>query len=169
MEKAAMAAIFREIIKISVRKMGLLQREGNSCGGITLAQCHTLIEIAKYDGVSLNDLAAALTLDKSTMSRTVNKLVNAGLVEREIDKADRRYMKISLTPSGQELTEQINFDMQRYYETVLAAVPKDLQTQLGQLLPYLLAAVKNTGSNGVQCQKILSIPMRRGGGNNGKS
>ncbi len=169
MEKAAMAEIFREIIKISVRKMGLLQREGNSCGGITLAQCHTLIEIAKYKGVSLNDLAAALTLDKSTMSRTVNKLVNAGLVTREIDKSDRRYMKISLTPAGQELAKQINCDMQRYYEMVLAAVPQKGQIQLAQLLPQLLAAVKNTGSNGVQCPKILSIPVQKGEGNNGKS
>ena len=169
MEKAAMAEIFREIIKISVRKMGLLQREGNSCGGITLAQCHTLIEIAKYKGVSLNDLAAALTLDKSTMSRTVNKLVNAGLVTREIDKSDRRYMKISLTPAGQELANQINCDMQRYYEMVLAAVPEEGQIQLAQLLPQLLAAVKNTGSNGVQCAKILSIPVQKGEGNNGKS
>ena len=164
-----MAEIFREIIKISVRKMGLLQREGNSCGGITLAQCHTLIEIAKYKGVSLNELAAALSLDKSTMSRTVNKLVNAGLVEREIDKADRRYMKISLTLSGQEMTEQINCDMQRYYETVLAALPQEGQTQLAQWLPYLLAAVKNTGSKDVQCQKFLSIPVQKGGCNNGKS
>ena len=102
---ANMAEVFREVVKTCVRKLGLLQKADASCCGITVAQCHTLVEIGKSNCLSLNELSGLLTFDKSTMSRTVDNLVNAGLVVRQIDKEDRRYMKITLIVQGTELKD----------------------------------------------------------------
>jgi len=138
------AGIFREVVRICVRKTGLLHKADASCCGITVAQCHTLVEIGRSNGLSLNELSELLILDKSTMSRTVDNLVNTGLVEREVDKTDRRYTKITLTPRGAEMVELINSNMEKYFERVLNSIPEEKRGQVMDVLPYLLAAVEDT-------------------------
>ena len=137
------AKVFREVIKTCVRKLGFLQKADAACCGVTIAQCHTIVEIGK-GSLSLNELADSLTLDKSTMSRTVDNLVQAGLVEREIDKADRRYSRISLTTKGQEMVAVINKNMEKYYQRVLSVIPSEKHAIVTESLPYLLAAIKET-------------------------
>ncbi|HWR41996.1 MarR family winged helix-turn-helix transcriptional regulator [Sporomusa sp.] len=138
------AAILREIIKTCVRKLGLLQKADAACCGITVGQCHTLVEIGRANVLSLNELSESLTLDKSTMSRTVDNLVIAGLVERQIDKDDRRYTKITLTEKGFEMVESINSSMKEYFDRVLSSIPKEKHEIVIEALPYLLTAVRDT-------------------------
>lgn len=144
MADANSAEIFREIIKTCVRKLGLLQKADAACCGITVAQCHTLVEIGRANGLSLNELSESLTLDKSTMSRTVDNLVKTGLVERQTDNEDRRYTKLTLTAEGTEIVKVINSGMEEYFERVLSAIPKEKCEAAMEVLPYLLTAVKDT-------------------------
>ena len=51
----------------------MLDRGDAICCGVSLTQCHTIVEIAKAGSISLNELADILTLDKSTVSRTVER------------------------------------------------------------------------------------------------
>lgn len=155
--------MFREIVKICVRKLGLLQKADASCCGITVAQCHTIVEIDKAGCLSLNELAELLNLDKSTMSRTVDNLVNAGLVERQVDTADRRYMKITLTEKGSQIVEAINNNMQNYYERVLNFVPQEKRALVMEALPYLLMAVKDTEMNFDESQLCSGLIQIKGG------
>ncbi|XER05408.1 hypothetical protein SRRS_08900 [Sporomusa rhizae] len=138
------AKIFREIVKTCVRKLGLLQKADTACCGITVAQCHTLVEIGRTEGLSLNELSESLTLDKSTMSRTVDNLVKTGLVERKIDNADRRYAKITLTAKGVEMVESINSSIEDYFERILRFIPQEKRETVVEALPYLLTAVRDT-------------------------
>lgn len=144
LENVNSGQIFREIIKTCVRKLGLLQKEDAACCGITVAQCHTLVEIGRTEGLSLNELSESLTLDKSTMSRTVDNLVKTGLVERKIDNADRRYAKITLTAKGVEKVESINSSMEDYFERILRSIPQEKIELVVAALPYLLTAVRDT-------------------------
>ena len=82
--------------RILERKIGVLDDIQSSCCGVTFAQCHAIVEIGRASTLSLNDLADILGLDKSTMSRTINNLVNEGLVARELDNEDRRFVRIEL-------------------------------------------------------------------------
>ncbi|HBF35883.1 MAG TPA: MarR family transcriptional regulator, partial [Firmicutes bacterium] len=67
--------VLREIVRILERKLGVLDDLQSSCCGVTFAQCHAIVEIGRARKISLNDLADILGLDKSTMSRTINNLV----------------------------------------------------------------------------------------------
>lgn len=138
------ADIFREIIKTCVRKLGLLQKADAACCGITVAQCHTLVEIGRTEGLSLNELSEILTLDKSTMSRTVDNLVRTGLVERKIDNMDRRYAKITLTARGVAMVEVINSSMADYFDRILHSIPQEKREIVVEALPYLLTGVRDT-------------------------
>ena len=113
------------------RQLRLLEREvlrelesQPDCCGVTLAQCHALLEIAAST-LSLTGLSEALDLDRSTLSRTVDSLVKAGLVERSDDPADRRSLRLTLTPAGTAKVAFIDEACNRYYATLLADLTED--------------------------------------------
>lgn len=53
-------------------------------------------------GCHLKDLAEALALDTSTVSRSISGVVALGLAERVADEHDRRACLITLTPAGRD-------------------------------------------------------------------
>jgi DNA-binding MarR family transcriptional regulator len=98
--------ILRELIRILVRNLGILEKSDASCCGVTITQCHAIVEIGRREKISLVDLADLLGVDKSTMSRTVNNLVEADLAARELDAANRRYVIIQLTDNGRSVFQK---------------------------------------------------------------
>jgi DNA-binding MarR family transcriptional regulator len=132
----------RELLRILVRNLGLLEKSEASCCGTTIAQCHAIVEIGRENGVSLNELADILGLDKSTMSRTINNLVEGNLVVREIHPEDRRYVTIELTEKGKETFKSIENTMELYYKEILNSIPENKREQVIESLQLLTDAVK---------------------------
>jgi DNA-binding MarR family transcriptional regulator len=130
----------REVIRKLERKLGILDEKEMSCCGITMAQCHALVEIGRAQRISLNELAEMLSLENSTMSRTVNNLVNNEMVKRDIDPEDRRYVNISLTENGSKTYEGIEASMNLYFRNVCNAIPEDKREQVIESLKLLLDA-----------------------------
>ena len=60
-----------------------------------------------------------LSLDKSTVSRTVDGLVNIGMVDRVIPKENRRKAMINLTDNGTQVCTTINYTNDSYIRDVL--------------------------------------------------
>ncbi|MEN6462572.1 MAG: MarR family transcriptional regulator [Syntrophomonas sp.] len=137
------SAHLREIIRKLERKLGTLDEREMSCCGVTMAQCHALVEIGRAGEISLNELAEMLNLENSTMSRTVNNLVNGELVKRDIDSQDRRYVNISLTESGGKIFGGIEESMTLYYRRVYNSIPEEKREQVLESLELLLDAFEN--------------------------
>jgi DNA-binding MarR family transcriptional regulator len=138
-----LAGRLREAIRLLVRRTGVLQKAEASCCGITLAQCHALIEIGRSGELSLNDLAGRLNLDKSTASRTVEGLASCGLVEREINPENRRSVAIRLTGKGMASCRAIEEKMDSYFGKVLGAIPADKRQQVVESLEMLLKVLED--------------------------
>jgi len=141
------ADALREVIRLLERKLGLLDDLQSACCGVTFAQCHAIVEIGRANAragersISLNDLAEILELDKSTMSRTINNLVNSDLAVREIDPNDRRYLNIKLTEKGRQSFREIEAGMERYFTRIYQAIPADKREQVIESLSILLQAL----------------------------
>lgn len=133
---------FRETVRVIIRNLGVLEKDESSCCGVTLGQCHAIVEIGRAGEIALNDLADLLNLDKSTMSRTVNNLVTSELAIRELDNEDRRYVKIKLTEKGYKSYIRIEEAMTQYYKSVLESITEDKRTQVMESLQLLLEALK---------------------------
>ncbi len=114
---------FREDLRVFERELNI-QNNSSCCCGVTLTQCHTLMELSKKDNITLNQLSEKLALDKSTVSRTVESLVKNVLVSRKIPIENRRTTNISLTKKGRNVCEQINDGNDAYYDKLLNILPK---------------------------------------------
>ena len=74
--------------------------------GITMPQAKTLHLVAAVGEIRMSVLAGRLGVTLSTVSGLVDRLVDAGLVDRHDDPADRRQVLIVLTADGASLLER---------------------------------------------------------------
>jgi DNA-binding MarR family transcriptional regulator len=79
-------------------------------------------------------LAEYLGIDRSVMPYVIDDLVEAGLVERQPDPADRRARKVVATPLGIEKFQQLEAQMARAERAVLGALELGEQDQFRWLL-----------------------------------
>lgn len=139
----------RELIRVLERKLGILEKSEMTCCDVTFAQCHAIIEIGRAKTISLNELAQMLNLESSTLSRTVNNLVNDELVQRELDPEDRRYITIQLTEKGQKIFKTIEEGMGIYFQKITDSIPPNKIKQVLESLELLIDAMgKSNCCNG---------------------
>ena len=74
--------------------------------GLTPSRLSGLATIGRSEPLTLGDLADAERIRRSSVTRIVAALVEAGLVEREFDASDRRTTWIRLTAQGRKLLER---------------------------------------------------------------
>lgn len=87
-----------------------IERAGNDAMrplGLTAAQADSLVVIGRAGPLSLGDLGGLLIAEAGHPSRLVERLVDAGLVERRVATGDRRRVEITLTTGGRRLEKRV--------------------------------------------------------------
>jgi DNA-binding MarR family transcriptional regulator len=74
--------------------------------GLRISQYSMLLAVARKPGLSVNDLAAALVLDRTTTGRNIKPLERAGLLEIEVSRSDARSRTVHLTKKGREVVRK---------------------------------------------------------------
>jgi DNA-binding MarR family transcriptional regulator len=98
-------ALLREVARLHVQ----LQRNCVAyCGGTTTMQCTVLTELGRSGPATLVALSRRIGFDKSWTSRAIDTLVQEGLVEKEPSLQDRRTVRLSLSPEGEERLAELN-------------------------------------------------------------
>jgi DNA-binding MarR family transcriptional regulator len=81
-----------------------LNRDLQRGAGLTLADNLVLCQVAMAPGRRLRmvDIAGLLTIGKSAVTKTVDRLEERGLITRERDSSDRRTVYATLTAEGEK-------------------------------------------------------------------
>ena len=111
------------------------------CCGVTLAQCHALLEIEERGETTLVDMTKSMNLDKSTLSRTVDGLANIGLVKRVPHPSDRRFTLLTLTKQGKGIAEKLNNVNDGYFKSVFDVIPREKHGGVIEHLEYLVEGI----------------------------
>jgi DNA-binding MarR family transcriptional regulator len=75
--------------------------------GVTRAQWKLLFRLERNPGLRQIELADMLDIEPITLSRIVDRLEEAGLVERLADPSDRRAWRLHVTAKAQPLIEKL--------------------------------------------------------------
>jgi DNA-binding MarR family transcriptional regulator len=105
--------------------------------GLTPSQFGVLKLLDPTEGVRPIDLTGPLLLEKSSMSRLLDRLVEEQLVERIASPADRRSYRVVITQRGMELREQARHAHEQSISERLAALSPVEQQHLRGLLATL--------------------------------
>jgi DNA-binding MarR family transcriptional regulator len=133
---------FRRALSALEREVELSLADQSDCCGVTSAQCHLILELDSRGSASVGELAGALELDPSTLSRAVDSLVKAGFASRREDQSNRRRLILELTEAGQEKADYINDACDAYYEEILAQADEPRRRALSESVAYLAQAIK---------------------------
>ena len=133
---------FRKSLRVLEQEVGLSMASETGCCGVTLAQCHLLLEVDQRGQSSVTELATLLELDKSTMSRTIDTMCRAGLLNRETDPANRRQQVISLTEEGKHKSDRINGLCDTSYARLFDFIPADKRRMVVESAALLAHAMR---------------------------
>ncbi len=133
---------FRANLRVLEREVELSMTSEAGCCGVTFAQCHLLLEVERRGRTSVTELAAALELDKSTLSRTVDGACRAGLIDRTVDPTSRRQQVLSLTRMGKKLAATINSQCDASYTRLFDFIPTGKRTMVVQSVALLAEAMR---------------------------
>ena len=75
--------------------------------GLTRSQCQVLAHLSRNDGIQQGLLADILEVEPITLTRILDRLEEAGLVERRAHPKDRRIRLLSLTAAAHPLLAEI--------------------------------------------------------------
>ena len=76
--------------------------------GVTRAQWRVLAKLSRTPGMRQVELADHLDMEAITLCRIVDRLAEAGLVERQPDPQDRRAWKLVLTHKSKPLVKKLS-------------------------------------------------------------
>jgi putative acetyltransferase len=130
-----------------VRELHLL--DGRHCiEGFSFSECHLVTELQMLGHATASELAETLVLEKSTVSRLVNGLIDKGQVRTSIDHHDRRKRLLSLTRDGQDGAQRVHRYARGQVENALAFVSN-------QERPALTAGLEGY-ARALRCARLAS-------------
>ena len=89
---------------------------------VSLMQWRALVVVSTHQRVALNEVATALGVHPSTATRLCDRLVASGLLLRQEDPNDRRYLSLTLTRKGQRLVDKVTATRRREIEEILGRI-----------------------------------------------
>ena len=114
--------------------------------GINGAQLWALWEIQQRPGLRVSDLAGAMALHQSTASNLVERLEQAGAIERIRSREDQRVVRLRLTPYGRTLIGRAPGPARGMLPEALQKLPLRALQALDGSLGALIAEMRLHGS-----------------------
>ena len=93
--------------------------------GLSIPQFDLLSTLTEREGLTQQELAQRLYVTKGNVSGLVDRLVEAGLVERRAIAGDRRSHALHLTEKGRDLAAQGIAAQQDYVRRTLGRLPPE--------------------------------------------
>ncbi|MFU0885044.1 MarR family winged helix-turn-helix transcriptional regulator [Kluyvera sichuanensis] len=112
--------------------------------GMSQASWVAVASIARNEHpLSQTELAQELGVEGATVVPLINRLVDAGLVERVLTERDKRKRLLVATPKGLELYHQVKAVADELREEILTVITPEEQEITRNVLTRLLREVEN--------------------------
>jgi DNA-binding MarR family transcriptional regulator len=129
-----MQAATRVLAGVALRSVDVLG------GAVTLPQLRMLAVLADLGRCRSVQVARALGLEASTVTRLADRLVAAGHVTRGAEPGHRGVVTLELTASGQQLVSQVAAWREQELARILQQIPPAKRIQLTDALRQLVDA-----------------------------
>jgi DNA-binding MarR family transcriptional regulator len=102
--------------------------------GVTRPQWRVLGLLSRFEGSSQSALAEMMDVEPISLARMIDRLAEAGLVERRPDPNDRRAWRLFLTPIGISHLEQLRPEAIALFDDALNGLSPEERIKLEAML-----------------------------------
>ncbi len=110
--------------------------------GFSMPQFFLLMQVHRHENCGISGLSEHLEITNAATSQLVDKLVQAGLLERAEDPHDRRAKQISLSPAGEAFIAKAIAERSRWVDSLAVVLNPDEQQKIAEALEILTEAVR---------------------------
>ncbi len=126
--------IISESMRESMRRYKEDTQNSKELFNLSITQLHYLHVIKERRDVTITELAEIFGVQKSTVTVTVNKLLQCGFIAKLTSKDDLRVVYVSLTEKGKEIIELEDRGYRQFAADLLAMLNKEEQITFTFLL-----------------------------------
>jgi DNA-binding MarR family transcriptional regulator len=92
---------------LSNRISGVIAETYKDKFALSITEWRIMAVLGEYPGASADEVSLKVQIEKSMISRALQKLLVRRLVSRELDESDRRRQNLCLTKTGLEIYQQV--------------------------------------------------------------
>src|SRR5205823_13332388 len=118
----------RLLVAVSVRSIAEVDE------AITLSQFRLLVVLAARGPLKLATLAGRLGVSPSTATRTIDRLLHANLVTRDVNPRSRREVVVALSATGAGVVERVTAGRRAEIVRIVARMPTGKRHELVEAL-----------------------------------
>lgn len=102
--------------------------------GVTGPQARLLLILSRRPGENQGFYAEELEVEPITLCRMVDRLEEAGMVERRRDPSDRRAWQLHLTPKSQKIVAKLQLRVDALVDDMLCGLTDEERAEFARLL-----------------------------------
>lgn len=133
--------------------VGLFHQETQELG-VTPVQYAVLQTVHNHAGTDQRTLANLVALDTSTTASVVDRLEARAWITRKVSADDRRVRLLALTPTGEQMLQEVIPCMERAQQRILSPLSPQDQAEFMRLLNLLVSESKDFS-------RVTSDPAKR--------
>ncbi|WP_371380791.1 MarR family winged helix-turn-helix transcriptional regulator [Sporomusa aerivorans] len=126
--------IISESMRESMRRYKEETQSSKELFNLSITQLHYLHVIKERNNITITELAEIFGVQKSTVTVTVNKLLQCGFIEKLASESDLRVVYVSLTEKGKEIIELEGKGYRQFAAGILAMLNEEEQNTFTFLL-----------------------------------
>lgn len=140
---AALAEQVDTVMRTSRVLVGVIAASVEEVGStVTVPQLRVLVMAADHSPLTLGNVAEGLGVHPSNATRTCDRLVSAGLLNRRDDPHDRRQLQLTLTRKGRRMVDSVLEHRRVAIERVMVQMDPVSAARLGAALSEFLRAAE---------------------------
>lgn len=136
----AMAGVSRALMAVTARALGAVDAE------LTLVQFRALVVLRTAGSRNLGQMADALGIRSSSMSRLCDRLFAKGLIDRRTSPTDRREVVLAVTLEGRRIVDRVLQRRRREIASFVSDIPSPQRRLLVDALRRFSEAAGESGS-----------------------
>ncbi|MBI4760741.1 MAG: MarR family winged helix-turn-helix transcriptional regulator [Chloroflexota bacterium] len=114
--------------------------------GLSMAQFSVLMQLYHKGACGMSQISERFDVTPAAASQLVEKLVQAGYIERAEDPSDRRAKLLKLSPAGTKLLEEGVSERYRWLDDLVRSLSEEEQVKVGEALEILTRAAQKMES-----------------------
>lgn len=134
-----------KLINIASKKFKNHMRYETEKAGLNDTYRPIVMILSREENLTQAEIASKIHLSTPSTSLTLQKMEVEGLIERNVDEADRRQVRIHLTKKGYEFFEKILTLIHHVEDEVFGEISDDMQKEVNEVLKKIIDKFNEIG------------------------